>query len=137
MPPVPPPLDRAILRRRARPDHPPRRPLGKEGPPVNAYGREGYPSHSREQGGQQGAGGAGWAVGGRRRWGRRRQKGLPCTRKSPLILAAFRPWGGSRGTAAREVTPTLPDPAWIFRGWWAGPARGDLYPGSRRIRLEA
>src|SRR5439155_5051086 len=27
-------------------------------------------------------------------WGR---EGPPCTRQSPLILAAFRPWGGSQG----------------------------------------
>ena len=38
-------------------------------------------------------------------------KGPPCTRQSPLILAAFRPWGGSQVVRRTRGVVTLPDRA--------------------------
>lgn len=64
-------------------------------------------------------------------------KGPPCTRQSPLILAAFRPWGGSRDARRTGGADSLPDRVSITGGWWGEGPRRDLYPVRRRIRLEA
>src|SRR5690606_26046834 len=55
-------------------------------------------------------------------------RGPPCPRQSSLILAAFRPWGGSRD--ARRTRGS----ANITR---VPPPTGLGYPGPRRIRLAA
>ena len=55
-------------------------------------------------------------------------KGPPCTRQSSLILAAFRPWGGSRGGRRTRGSTNLTRVT----------GAADLgYPGARRIRLVA
>ncbi|GIH18240.1 hypothetical protein Raf01_64120 [Rugosimonospora africana] len=56
------------------------------------------------------------------------EKGPPCTRQSPLILAAFRPWGGSRGVRRTRG---------LDKNTRCADGDGDRYPSRRRIRLEA